>query len=230
MHPHYADGFDIPLQFYRQRAGLGQRQVVLGYLIPFHHIRVGIVFAVKLGIGRDAAAQGQAGHNGVFHRLAVDNRQRAGQTQAHRADPAVGRSVLIIRRARAEHLAPGLQLDMDFQSDDGFVVHSRLTSQVCGFLCRPGISGQAWICRISSMMAGFRSSRRNRTSAVLLCNTRPFSQRTTTFWPKPNSRSNSSCDRLHRFGCPRWTPGKAGSAAPGRLSLLGGRPRRPVPG
>ena len=124
MHPHHSDRLGDTFHRYFQGTVLGQGQVKLGHLVALHQVRIGIIFAVELGVVRNTATQGQTGHDGIFHCLAVDDRQGAGQTQADRADSTVGRGVLVVRRAGAKHLAPGLQLNVNFQANNSFVLHT----------------------------------------------------------------------------------------------------------
>ena len=70
--------------------------------------------------------QGQAGHHGVLDGAAVDDGERAGQAEADRASAGVGFGVLVVGGTGAEHLAAGVELDVDFEADDGFVLHGRL--------------------------------------------------------------------------------------------------------
>jgi hypothetical protein len=68
---------------------------------------------------------GQGHFKGVFHHHAVEDRQYAGHAQAY------GAGVGIRRRAErggtsAEDFAFGQELGVDFQPDNGFVVHGIL--------------------------------------------------------------------------------------------------------
>ena len=72
-------------------AVLGDGLVVLGDLVPFHEIGIGVVLAIELGVLGDGAVQGQAGHHHEFYRLSVDDRKHTGHTQADWADHGIGR-------------------------------------------------------------------------------------------------------------------------------------------
>ncbi len=51
----------------------------------------------------------------------VDDRERAGESEAHRADVRVRRRAVVCGRARAEHLRCGPQLAVDLDPDDRLV-------------------------------------------------------------------------------------------------------------
>ncbi len=71
--------------------------------------------------------QSQSGHDGVLHRLLVDNRQYAGHAEANRADVSIGRVIGIFGTASAVHLASGFKLGVDFQPYNSLVFHKKLT-------------------------------------------------------------------------------------------------------
>ena len=123
VHPFHTHGTVLTIGGDFQSAVHSQRHIVLGYLITLHQVGVGVVLAVELCQTGNLAAQGQAHHDGVFHGLFVYHRQRARQSQAHRANSAVHGRIVIIGPARAKHLALGLELDVDLKSDDCFVFH-----------------------------------------------------------------------------------------------------------
>jgi len=60
--------------------------------------------------------------NRFFHHSAVEHRQHAGQPRAYRADIGIRRVAPGIGFAGAEDLGAGIELDMGFQADDGFVL------------------------------------------------------------------------------------------------------------
>ena len=99
-----------------------EREVVLGYLVPFHQVRVGVVLAVELAVRCDAAVQRQPDHDDGADGLAVDDGQRAGQPETHRTYAGVGLGVLVVGGACAVHLAVGSQLRVHFEADDWFVL------------------------------------------------------------------------------------------------------------
>jgi hypothetical protein len=78
---------------------------ILGNLVAFHEVGIGIVLAVELGVFGDRAVQSQSGHHGIFYSLLVDNGQDAGHTQADRAYVRIGRRAGVVRGAAAVHLA-----------------------------------------------------------------------------------------------------------------------------
>ena len=108
-----------------QPAMLREGQVVLRNLVALHQVGVVVVLAVELGVFRYVAIQREGRPHGEFDRLLVDDRQRAGQTEAHRADQGVGRCVGVLRVARTEHLAGGKQLRVDFQANHHLVIGGR---------------------------------------------------------------------------------------------------------
>ena len=126
VHPFNPD-FSLPLTGVNDQAALQcQGQVVLRNLVAFHQVRVGVVLAVELGVFRDAAAQGEPCHHGVFHGLLVDHGKCAWEPQAHRTHPLVRRGRLVVGPAGTKHFALGLELDVDFQTYNSFVFHLRI--------------------------------------------------------------------------------------------------------
>lgn len=65
---------------------------------------------------------GQGHFHGEFHDAAVEHRKDAGHSEAHGAGVSVG-SGTEGRGTPAENLAPGEELSMNLQADDGFVFH-----------------------------------------------------------------------------------------------------------
>ena len=114
VHPLDSYPLDLAIHLDLQRTFDGQRQVELGNLVALHQVRVRIVLAVKLGVFGDLAIKGQPGDDGELHRLAVNYRQRSGQTQTHRANVTIDWRTLVAGGTGAEHFAPGLQLHVDF--------------------------------------------------------------------------------------------------------------------
>ena len=93
-----------------------QRQIKLGGLKVFGHIRIEITFAVPLGNFWRGATQHQAAEQCLLDGGLVEYRQGTGQTQAHRA--GVGVRLLPERcAAGAEHLGAGFDLAVDFKAD-----------------------------------------------------------------------------------------------------------------
>jgi hypothetical protein len=104
----------------RDGAAEAEGLVVLGDLVILRHVRVEIIFAVELAALGDAAAEHFAGEDGFHNRLFVRDRQHAGHPEADRADMGIDRAAELVFAA-AEHLGVGLELDVNFQADDGFV-------------------------------------------------------------------------------------------------------------
>ena len=111
-------GFNIQVSMFTQR------QIILGNLIGFRQIGVKVVFPVLLGITCNRTVGRHAGLDRVFYNLAVEDRKRAGQTHADRADMSVG-FCAEVGRAAAKNFGPGFQLDMNFQTDDHFIFRSK---------------------------------------------------------------------------------------------------------
>src|ERR1700759_5511929 len=83
------------------------RDVVLGDLVALRRIRIEVVLAMEDRARRDLRAQREADPDREVDRTGVDDRERARQAEADRADVHVGR---IAERevTAAEHLGPGL--------------------------------------------------------------------------------------------------------------------------
>ncbi len=101
---------------------LREGQVVLADLVVLGEVGVIIVLAVPLGEGRDLGAQCHGRLERQLERLAVHDRQCPRQPQRHRVGLRVGRQAEV-GAAPGEHLALGLELHVDLQSDDDLVVH-----------------------------------------------------------------------------------------------------------
>ena len=102
-----------------QRPARGQRQVVLADLVALGQVGIEVVLAVPARHVRDARADRHPGGQHVAHRQPVDDRQRSGHAEADRAGVRVGRRLLEVGRAAAEHLRGRPQLDVDLDADDG---------------------------------------------------------------------------------------------------------------
>ena len=91
------------------------RLVVLRRLEVLGHVRVEVVLPREPAPLRNFAVQRQPDPDRRLDRLAVDDRHRAGQAQAGRADLGV-RVGAELRRAAAEHLGHGVELDVDLEA------------------------------------------------------------------------------------------------------------------
>ena len=116
-----ADACCVAVELDIEVAVEGDGVLVLGDLVALHEVGVGVVLAVEAGGVGDGAVEGQAGGDGVLDGTAVDDGEDAGHAQADGADVGVGRRALVARAARAEHLALGEELDVDFQPYDGLI-------------------------------------------------------------------------------------------------------------
>src|ERR1019366_5095440 len=124
VHARYADslGADRALDF--DVAMFGQRLVVLRNLVALGQVGIEIVLAREDRRLVDLAVERRGGQPGKLNRPLVQHRQRARQTQTHRADIGV-RRIAKLGRAAAEALGAGQQLDVDFQPDDRLVLGLR---------------------------------------------------------------------------------------------------------
>lgn len=92
----------------------------MGNLIVLRGVGIKIVFAVPLADGRDLAAEEEAGLDDGIERSLVHDRQRPRECE----DDGVGERVGFMPVAGGDtgkHLGLSLDLDVDFQTDDGFV-------------------------------------------------------------------------------------------------------------
>ena len=94
---------------------IGNGLVVLADLVVLRHVRVEIVLAGEPAPACDGTAQRQADPDGRLNCLAIDHRQRTGQTQAHRAGMGI-RFGAELRGAAAPHLRFGVELDMHLEA------------------------------------------------------------------------------------------------------------------
>ena len=92
------------------------RLVVLRGLEVLRHVRVEVVLPREPAPLRDLAVQRQPDPDRRLDGLAVDDRHRAGQAEAGRADLGVGLGAEL-GRAAAEHLRGGVELDVDLEAE-----------------------------------------------------------------------------------------------------------------
>jgi hypothetical protein len=72
-----------------------------------------------------SALQRQGHTDAIFHGLLVDDGQRAGHPGAHRADADIGFCLRgIDHLAGAKHLGGCGQFSVNFEADDGFILHN----------------------------------------------------------------------------------------------------------
>ena len=108
----------------RDPATHDQRLVILADLIILRHVRIEIIFAIPFTKFRSDSAEKLAGENRHLNGFLVEDRQRSRQPQTRRARPAI-RIVPVTRGTGAKHLAPRLQVDMDFKTNGRDVVGNR---------------------------------------------------------------------------------------------------------
>jgi hypothetical protein len=113
--------FRIGEQVERDRAARAERLVVLRDLVILRHVRVEIILPVELAARGDLAPEHFAGEERLDDRLLVRHGQHAGHAEADGAHMRIGRPAEFVFAA-AEHLRVRLELDVDFKSDDDFVI------------------------------------------------------------------------------------------------------------
>ncbi len=90
-------------------------------LVALGQIGIEVVFAGEDGAFADLAVEGERGQDGELDGLLVEDGQGSGQAEADGADVGVGLGAEAVGAA-AEGLGLGEELDVDFESDDGFVL------------------------------------------------------------------------------------------------------------
>ena len=123
MNPPYTYPPLSPTSLYLKPPVLGYGELILGYLLTLHKIRVGIVLPVKFRIRGYLAVQGEGCHYGVFNSLFVYNGKNTGGAETDGTYKSIGGSILIISPAGAEHLAPGKKLGMNLKPYYNLVIH-----------------------------------------------------------------------------------------------------------
>src|SRR6185312_5410279 len=99
---------------------LAERLVELADLVALRQVGIEVVLPREAAGHAQAAAEGERGADGHADRVAVEDRERAGQAEAHRAHVRVGRRAEF-GRATAEDLGPREELRVDLQPDDRLV-------------------------------------------------------------------------------------------------------------
>ncbi len=99
-----------------------QRLIILRYLVSFGQIGIYIIFSVHMRFGINFAVQRQAGFNGIFHHLLIENGKGSRLTGANRAAMGVGLSPEF-GGASTENLGFGCQFYMGFNATDNFIIH-----------------------------------------------------------------------------------------------------------
>src|SRR5262249_55101385 len=92
-------------------------------------VRIEVVLAVEHGAGGDLAPERQAELDRLLDCPLVRHGKGAGECEAYRAGLGVRRSAEPVRAA-AEHLRPGLELDVDLQPDHRFPGGHRIRSGI----------------------------------------------------------------------------------------------------
>ena len=101
-------------------AVLGERLVELGDLVALGQIGVEVVLAGEDGALADLAVECERGQRGELDGALVEDGQGSGQAEASGTDVGIRRGAEAVGAA-AECLGLGEELDVDFESDDGFV-------------------------------------------------------------------------------------------------------------
>ncbi len=108
-----------------------ERTFVLRNLVALRQVGIEVVLAREDRLGLDVAAERERRLDGEVHRLPVQHRQGAGQSEADRTD-------LRVRRraeggaAAAENLGAGLQLGVNFETDYCVKAHDDATCRCSG--------------------------------------------------------------------------------------------------
>ncbi len=97
-------------------------QLILADLIALGQVRIKVVLAGKNRAPRDLRIDGESERDGHAHRLGVEHRQDPRKTQIHRARLGVRRRSVSGGGAR-EDLAPGRELGVNLETDNGFPMH-----------------------------------------------------------------------------------------------------------
>jgi len=138
VQPRDADALDPAFVLDFEVAAGGQRQFVHGNLVAFGQVGIKIVFSGEAGEFLDIQLQGQRRADAQLDRAFVQHRQCAGQAQTDGASVRIGR-IAEARGAGAEGLGRGLQLHVDFETDDRLVArHDFGRDAREAFLCQPG--------------------------------------------------------------------------------------------
>ena len=113
-------------------AMFAQRLIILGDLIVFHQVRIEITFPVELAPVGDRAGTHQPCDDSFPDCFHIGNGERTGITHADGAGHRIRFAAECIR-AVTEHFTFCPDLDMDFQSDDGFISDSHIRTSCCCF-------------------------------------------------------------------------------------------------
>ncbi len=114
-------GLPASLHRHVQVTAARQRHIVLGDLVALGQVGVEIVLAVEERDRLDIGVHGSRQQDAFLDHGFVQHRQHARHTAAYRTDVGVWLVIPRIRLAGAEDLGGGVELDMGFESDDGFV-------------------------------------------------------------------------------------------------------------
>ena len=107
---------------------LGERLVVLRNLVALGQVGIEVILAGENRSLVDAAIQSHRRERREFHCLPVQHGQGSGQAQAHRTNVGV-RRIAKAGRAGAENLRRGQELNVDFESDDRFVLGEEILGE-----------------------------------------------------------------------------------------------------
>ncbi len=113
-------------------AMLGEGLVELGDLVALGQVGIEVIFAGEDAALADLAVEGEGGQGGELDGALVEDGQGSGQAEADRADVGVRARAEVVGAA-AEGLGRGEELDVDFESDDGFVLGQNVGGKAgCG--------------------------------------------------------------------------------------------------
>lgn len=109
-------------EFDFDRTAETDRLIVLRDLIIFRRVGIEILFTVPFADGRDVAAEKQTRFDDRIEGRFIHHRQRAGERKHDR----IGQRIGLVTKARAdarENFGMSFNLNVNLQTDDGFVVH-----------------------------------------------------------------------------------------------------------
>ena len=186
----------------------GDRLVVLRRLEVLRHVRVEVVLPGEPAPLRDLAVERQPDPDRRLHRDRVDDGHRPGQPQAGRAGLGVGLGAEL-RRAAAEHLRVGVQLDVHLEPEGRVEALQRLVVGHQLVVMRRHDRPFAWSSSGPPHLSISAASRAapDAVDPVVLPSPAPGSGRRPAGRPRRPGRSAPRC-RARRRGWPGWWPGR----------------------
>ena len=119
-----ADAFAAPTKIELEPPAKRDRQLILRNLIALGQVRIEIILTGEARDGLHFQVERERSANRKLERAAIQHRQGSGQTQANGTNVRVGR-IAEARRASAENLRIGGELDVYLEPDDGLILCQR---------------------------------------------------------------------------------------------------------